>query len=99
MLGPFGSIWALLASMLSPFGSIVGAFWLNDGFNQDGSKTTQAASKTPLIRRQDRPRISQDASRTAPSAPKTPPRLSKSLQDGSMSLQTSPRALQKRFLP
>ena len=63
--------------------------WLHHGLQsfQDGSKTAQGASKTPLIRLQDRPRTSQDASRTAPSAPKTPPRLSKSLQDGSVSLQ------------
>ena len=71
------------------FGSLLASRWLQHGFqsSQDGSKTTQGASKTPLIRLQDRPRTSQDASRTAPSAPKTPPRLSKSLQDSSVSLQ------------
>ena len=84
--------------------------WLQHGLqsSQDGSKTAQGASKTPLIRLQDRPRTSQDAFRTAPSAPKAPPRLSKSLQDGSGSLQDPsrrgfgdpkppPRALQKRL--
>ena len=67
------------------FGSLLASRWLQHGFqsSQDGSKTTQGASKTPLICRQDRPRTSQDASRTAPSAPKTPP----GLQDGSGSLQ------------
>ena len=71
------------------FGSLLASRWLQHGFqsSQDGSKTTQGASKTPLIRLQDRPRTSQDAFRTAPSAPKAPPRLSKSLQDGSGSLQ------------
>ena len=71
------------------FGSLLASRWLQHGFqsSQDGSKTTQGASKTPLIRLQDRPRTSQDSSRTAPSAPKTPPRLSKSLQDSSVSLQ------------
>ena len=63
--------------------------WLQHGLqsSQDSSKTVQGASKTPLGRLQDRPWTSQDTSRTAPSAPKTPPRLSKSLQDGSGSLQ------------
>ena len=63
--------------------------WLQHGLqsSQDGSKTTQGAFKTPLIRLQDRPSTSQDDSKTAPSAPKMPLRLSKSLQDGSVSLQ------------
>ena len=71
------------------FGSVLASGWLQHGFprSQDGSKTTQGAAKTPLIRLQDRPSTSQDASKTAPSSPKTPPRLSKSLQDGSVSLQ------------
>ena len=62
--------------------------WLQHGLqsSQDGSKTAQGASKTPLIRLQDRPRTSQDAFRTAPSAPKAPPSRSKSFQDGSGSL-------------
>ena len=68
--------------------------WLQHGLqsSQDCSKTAQGASKTPLIRLQDRPRTSQDAFRTAPSAPKGPPRLSKSLQDGSGSLQDVSRS-------
>ena len=63
--------------------------WLQHGLqsSQDGSKTAQGASKTALIHLQDRPRNSQDAFRTAPSAPKTPLRLSKRLQNGSVSLQ------------
>ena len=70
------------------FGSLLASRWLQHGFqrSQDGSKTTQGASKTPLICLQDRPSTSQDASKTATSAPKMP-RLSKSLQDGSVSLQ------------
>ena len=65
------------------------SIWLQHGLqsSQDNSKTAQGASKTPLIRLQDRPRTSQDASRTASIAPKTPPSLSKSLQDSSVSLQ------------
>ena len=63
--------------------------WLQHNLqsSQDDSKTAQGASKMPLIRLQDRPSTSQDTSKIAPSAPKTPPRLSKSLQDGSVSLQ------------
>ena len=55
--------------------------WLQHGLqsSQDGSKTAQGPSKTPLIRLQDRPRTSQDAFRTAPSAPKAPPSRSKTL--------------------
>ena len=76
----------LRRSMGSPFGlhfgSLLASRWLLHGFQscQEGSKTTQGASKTPLICRQSRPSTSQDASKTAP-------RLSKSLQDGSVSLQ------------
>ena len=63
--------------------------WLQHGIqsSQDVSKTIQGAFKTPLIRLQDRPSTSQDGSKTAPSAPKMPLRLSKSLQDGSLSFQ------------
>ena len=77
-------------NLLGPyFGSLLASRWLQHGFqsSQDGSKTTQGASKTRLICLQDRPSTSQDTSRTAPSAPKAPARLSKSLQDGSLSLQ------------
>ena len=72
---------------LKPLGEL--SRWLQRGLqsSQDGSKTAQGASKTPLIRLQDRPRTSQDTFRTAPSAPKAPPSRSKSLQDGSGSLQ------------
>ena len=74
-------------TLLKPLGEL--SRWLQHGLqsSQDGSKTAQGASKTPLIRLQDRPRTSQDAFRTAPSAPKAPSRLSKNLQDGSVSLQ------------
>ena len=92
------------------FGSLLASSWLQHGFqsSQDSSKTTQGASKTRLICLQDRPSTSQDDSKTASSAPKRPLRLSKSLQDGSGSLQDPsrrgfgdpkppPRALQKRL--
>ena len=70
-------------------GSLLASRWLPHGFqsSQDGSKTTQGAFKTPLIRLQDHPSTSQDDSKTASSAPKMPLRLSKNLQDGSGSLQ------------
>ena len=73
----------------SYFGSLLASRWLQHGYqrSQDGPKTTQGASKMPLRRLQDRPGTSQDASRAAPSAPRTFPRLSKILQDGSVSLQ------------
>ena len=78
--------WTFLGSY---FGSLLASRWLQHGFqsSQDGSKTTQGASKTRLICLQDRPSTSQDTSRTAPSTPKAPARLSKSLQEGSGSLQ------------
>ena len=78
--------WTLLGAY---FGSLLASRWLQHGFqsSQDGSKTTQGASKTRLICLQDRPSTSQDASKAAPSAPKMPPGLSKSLQDGLVSLQ------------
>ena len=81
---------ARFGTLLVPyFGSHLASRWLQHGFqsSQDGSKTTQGASKTRLICLQDRPSTSQDTSRTAPSTPKAPARLSKSLQDGSGSLQ------------
>ena len=71
--GPF------LAQFWEPFGLQMAPTWL-----PELPKRTQGASTMPLRRLQDRPRT---ASRTAPSAPRTPPRLSKSLQDGSVSLQ------------
>ena len=79
----------------SYFGSLLASRWLQHGFqsSQDGSKTTQGASKTRLICLQDRPSTSQDTSRTAPSTPKAPARLSKSLQDGSGSLQGASKIL------
>ena len=68
--------------------------WLQHGLqsSQDGSKTAQGASKTPLRRLQGRPRSPQDASRTTPRAPQMPPRVSEGLQDGSRSLQGAPRS-------
>ena len=59
---------------------------------QDGSKTAQGASKTPLIRLQDRSKSSQDASRTIPRAPRRPLRLAKGLQVGSGSFQDASRS-------
>ena len=81
-----------------PFGHHLGRLlasrWLQHGFqsSQDGSKTTQGASKTLLTRLQDRPRTSQDASGTAPWA------LQELLsRGGPRASKTPPRALQKRF--
>ena len=55
---------------------------------QDSSKRAQAASKTPLIRLQDRSKSSQDASRTIPRAL----RLAKGIQVGSGSFQDASRS-------
>ena len=75
------------------FGSLWASRWLLHGFqsSQDGSKTTQGASKTPLICRQSRPSTSQDASKTAQDAPKA-------LQEPPRRLSEPPRALQESFL-
>ena len=81
--------WTFLGSY---FGSLLASRWLLHGFqsSQDGSKTTQGASKTPLICRQSRPSTSQDASKTAQDAPKA-------LQEPPRRLSEPPRALQRRF--
>ena len=79
-------------TLLEPyFGSFLASRWLLHGFqsSQDGSKTTQGASKTPLICRQSRPSTSQDASKTAQDAPKA-------LQEPPRRLSEPPRALQER---
>ena len=81
-------------TLLEPyFGSFLASRWLLQGFqsSQDGSKTTQGASKTPLICRQSHPNTSQDASKTAQDAPKA-------LQEPPRRLCKPPRALQGRFL-
>ena len=81
-------------TLLEPyFESFLASRWLLHGFqsSQDGSKTTQGASKTPLICRQSRPSTSQDASKTAQDAPKA-------LQEPLRRLSEPPRALQERFL-
>ena len=75
-LGPsWGSFWAPIwpPGMLKPISSVASG--------------RPRAVPYNIFSAQDRPSTSQDASRTAPSAPKVPPRLSKSLQDGSVSLQ------------
>ena len=59
---------------------------------QEGSKTAQGASKTPLIRLQDRSKSSQDASRTVSRVPRWPLRLAKGLQVGSGSFQDPSRS-------
>ena len=68
--------------------------WLQHGLQrrQDGSVTAQGASKTPLIRLQDRSKSSQDASRTIPRAPRRPLRLAKGIQVGSGSFQDASRS-------
>ena len=60
--------------------------------SQDNSKTAQGASKTPLLRLQDRSKSSQDASRTIPGAPRRPLRLAKGLQVCSGSFQDASRS-------
>ena len=72
------------------FGSLLASRWFQHGFqsSQDSSKTTQGASKTPLIRLQDRPSTSQDASKTGQDAPKA-------LQEPPRRLSEPPRALQE----
>ena len=72
------------------FGSLLASRWLLHGFQscQDGSKTTQGASKTPLICRQSRPSTSQDASQTAQDAPKA-------LQEPPRRLSEPPSSLQE----
>ena len=75
-MGPsWGSFWAPIwpPGMLKPISSVASG--------------RPRAVPYNIFSAQDRPSTSQDASRTAPSAPKVPPRLSKSLQDGSVSLQ------------
>ena len=73
------------------FGSLLASRWLLHGFQscQDGSKTTQGASKTPLICRQSCPSTSPDVSKTAQDAPKA-------LQEPPRRLSEPPRALQER---
>ena len=87
-----------LDSLRPHFGSLWASRWLQHGLqsSQDGSKTAQGASKTPLIRRQDRPESSKNASRTVSRAPRRRLRLSKGLQVGSGSFQdakSSPEGL------
>ena len=84
-------------TLLEPyFGSFLASRWLLHGFqsSQDGSKTTQGASKTPLICRQSCPA----PPKTPLRMPKTPPRLSKSLQDGSGSLQDASQSSPEEVL-
>ena len=71
---------------LKPLGEF--SRWLQRGLqsSQDGSKMAQGASKTPRRLLQDHPRT-KTPSGPPPSAPTGPKRLSKSLQDGSGSLQ------------
>ena len=80
--------WTLLGPY---FGSLLASRLLQHGFqsSQDGSKTTEGASKTPLICLQGRPSASQDASKTAQDAPKA-------LQELPRRLSEPPRALQER---
>ena len=76
--------------MLGPFFWLPESRWLQNGFqrSQDGSKTTLGASRTPLIRLQDRPSTSQDAYKTAQDAPKA-------LQEPPRRLSEPPRILQE----
>ena len=81
------------------FGSLLASRWLQHGFqsSQDGSKTTQGASKTRFICLQDRPSTSIPPG-PLPAHPRHPqgsPRASKTAQGAS---KAPPRALQKRFL-
>ena len=82
---PFSARVASGARLGTPLNSILGAFWRPDCSNmassQHGFGTTQGDSKTSCL--QSPPSTSQEL----PKPPKTPPRLSKSLQDGSVSLQ------------
>ena len=88
---------------LKPLGEL--SRWLQHGLqsSQDGSKTAQGASKTPLIRLQDRPRTSR--AQGAPKSLQEPPRrlrepprpLQELSRRGFGDPKPPPRALQKRL--
>ena len=71
------------------FGSLLTSSLLQHGFqsSQDGSKTTEGASKTPLICLQGRPSPSQDASQTTQDVPKALQELPRRLSEPSRALQ------------